>query len=72
MQAIEVRRDVQDRYNAEIQEAVTGKVWLANCNNYYRRPSGEVVTQLPCGAREFAVGQPHSIWPTISFASQPR
>ena len=34
-------------YNAEIQQAMEGTVWLANCNNYYRHPNGKVVTQFP-------------------------
>ncbi|MBV8928410.1 MAG: NAD(P)/FAD-dependent oxidoreductase [Mycobacteriaceae bacterium] len=51
---VEVTRTAQDRYNAEIQAAMTGKVWLANCNSYYRHPSGKVVTQLPYSGKTFA------------------
>jgi cyclohexanone monooxygenase len=51
--AIEVKRDVQDAYNAELQAAMQGKVWLA-CDNYFRHPSGKVVTQLPFSGKEFA------------------
>jgi cation diffusion facilitator CzcD-associated flavoprotein CzcO len=51
---IEVTRDAQDRYNAEIQAAMAGSVWLANCNNYYRHASGKVVTQLPYSGKTFA------------------
>jgi cation diffusion facilitator CzcD-associated flavoprotein CzcO len=54
VRAIEVKRDVQDAYNAEIQLAMEGTVWLANCNNYYRHPSGRVVTQLPYSGLTFA------------------
>lgn len=52
--SVEVRRDVHDRYNAEIQSAMDGTVWLANCNNYYRHPNGKVVTQFPYSGRIFA------------------
>jgi cyclohexanone monooxygenase len=52
--AIEVTRDAQDRYNTEVQAAMAGKVWLANCNNYYRHPSGKIVTQLPFSGKTFA------------------
>jgi cyclohexanone monooxygenase len=52
--AVEVRRDVHDCYNAEIQEAMDGTVWLANCNNYYRHPNGKVVTQFPYSGMAFA------------------
>ena len=51
---IEVRRDAQRRYNAEIQAAVRDTVWQANCNNYYRHPSGKIVTQLPFSGLTFA------------------
>jgi cyclohexanone monooxygenase len=51
---VEVTREAQDRYNAEIQAAMDGKVWLANCNNYYRHPNGKVVTQLPYSGKTFA------------------
>jgi cyclohexanone monooxygenase len=51
---VEVRREVHDRYNAEIQSAMAGTVWLANCNNYYRHPNGKVVTQFPYSGRVFA------------------
>ncbi|SPM29124.1 flavin-containing monooxygenase [Mycobacterium terramassiliense] len=49
---IEVTADAQRRYNDEIQAAMAGKVWLA-CNNYFRHPSGKVVTQLPYSGRRF-------------------
>jgi cyclohexanone monooxygenase len=51
---VEVRREVHDRYNAEIQSAMAGTVWLANCNNYYRHANGKVVTQFPYSGRAFA------------------
>jgi cyclohexanone monooxygenase len=51
---IDVKRAAQDRYNAEVQAAMQGKVWLANCNNYYRHPGGRVVTQLPFSGKTFA------------------
>jgi cation diffusion facilitator CzcD-associated flavoprotein CzcO len=50
--AIEVTPDAQRRYNDEIQAAMEGKVWLA-CTNYFRHPSGKVVTQLPYSGRVF-------------------
>jgi cation diffusion facilitator CzcD-associated flavoprotein CzcO len=45
---IDVRQDVMDRYNDEIQQLIAGvTVWQAGCNGYYRAPSGRVVTQWP-------------------------
>lgn len=49
---VEVTADAQRRYNDEIQAAMVGKVWLA-CTNYFRHPSGKVVTQLPFSGRTF-------------------
>ncbi|OBK82167.1 NAD(P)/FAD-dependent oxidoreductase [Mycobacterium sp. 1165178.9] len=49
---VEVTAEAQRRYNDEIQAAMAGKVWLA-CTNYFRHPSGKVVTQLPYSGRTF-------------------
>lgn len=49
---VEVTADAQRRYNDELQAAMVGKVWLA-CDNYFRHPSGKVVTQLPYSGRTF-------------------
>jgi cation diffusion facilitator CzcD-associated flavoprotein CzcO len=54
VRTIEVKREAQEAYNDEIQAAMVGKVWLANCNNYFRHPSGKVVTQLPFSGKTFA------------------
>jgi len=54
LDAVEVRRDVHDAFNAEIQEAMVGTVWMANCNNYFRHPNGKVVTQFPYSGLTFA------------------
>ncbi len=51
--AVDVKRDIHDAYNAEIQRAMDGTVWLANCNNYYRHPNGKVVTQFPYSGTRF-------------------
>ncbi len=49
---VEVTADAQRRYNDELQAAMVGKVWLA-CTNYFRHPSGKVVTQLPYSGKAF-------------------
>ncbi|MBO0865550.1 MAG: NAD(P)/FAD-dependent oxidoreductase [Mycobacterium sp.] len=49
---VEVKPAAQERYNAEIQAAMSGKVWLA-CDNYFRHPSGKVITQLPYSGKTF-------------------
>ena len=51
---IDVRPEVMERYNEEVQEAIAGiEVWQADCNGYYRTPSGRVVTQWPYSMSEF-------------------
>ena len=51
---IEVRPQPMQRYNEEIQRAIERvAVWQANCNGYYRSPSGRVVTQWPHSMSEF-------------------
>jgi len=54
VRAAAVKREVHDTYNVEIQRAMEGTVWLANCNNYYRHPNGKVVTQFPYSGTTFA------------------
>ncbi|MEE3332295.1 MAG: NAD(P)/FAD-dependent oxidoreductase [Myxococcota bacterium] len=47
---IDVRRDVMDEYNAELQEELERvEVWHSGANDYYRAPSGKIVTQWPLG-----------------------
>jgi cyclohexanone monooxygenase len=51
--AVDVRREIHDAYNSEIQRAMADTVWLANCNNYYTHPNGKVVTQFPYSGTTF-------------------
>ncbi len=53
LQAVDIKRPIHDAYNAEIQDAMTGTVWLANCTNYFRHPNGKVVTQFPYQGHTF-------------------
>jgi hypothetical protein len=51
---LDVRPEVMQSYNEEVQEAIAGvKVWQAGCSGYYRTPSGRVVTQWPYSMTEF-------------------
>jgi cation diffusion facilitator CzcD-associated flavoprotein CzcO len=54
VRSIDVKPEIHDDYNAEIQRAMQGTVWLANCNNYYRHSNGKVVTQFPYSGARFA------------------
>src|SRR5262249_43618329 len=51
---IDVRPEVMARYNEAIQRDIASvAVWQADCNGYYRSPSGRVVTQWPHNMAEF-------------------
>ena len=52
--AVEVKRGPHDEFNAEIQAALDTTVWAANCSNYFRHPSGKMVTQYPYSGSMFA------------------
>jgi cyclohexanone monooxygenase len=53
LRSVEIKQQVHDAYNAEIQDALAGTVWVANCNNYFRHPNGKVVTQFPYNGQTF-------------------
>jgi cation diffusion facilitator CzcD-associated flavoprotein CzcO len=45
---IDVRRDAMDDYNAALQRDIAAVgPWQGSCSNYYRAPSGRIVTQWP-------------------------
>jgi cyclohexanone monooxygenase len=44
---VDVRARAMNRYNRRIQSAMKDSVWTAGCTNYFKAPSGKVVTQLP-------------------------
>ncbi|TFG91939.1 MAG: NAD(P)/FAD-dependent oxidoreductase [Myxococcales bacterium] len=51
---IDVRPEPMERYNDEVQQAISKvRVWQESCNGYYRSPSGRVVTQWPFSMSEF-------------------
>jgi cation diffusion facilitator CzcD-associated flavoprotein CzcO len=51
---IDVRPEPMERFNEEVQQAIAGiSVWQADCNGYYRTPSGRIVTQWPYSMTEF-------------------
>ncbi|MCH2172040.1 NAD(P)/FAD-dependent oxidoreductase [Myxococcota bacterium] len=51
---IDVKPEPMESFNAEIQRDINGvTVWQAGCNDYYRSPSGRVVTQWPHSMGEY-------------------
>jgi cation diffusion facilitator CzcD-associated flavoprotein CzcO len=50
---VDVKRDVMDEYNEELQRTLDGvEVWQAGCNGYYR-VGGRIVTQWPGSMSEY-------------------
>lgn len=47
LKAIEVREDVQDRYNQKIQEEMHDTVWEEECGSWYKTASGKVTNNWP-------------------------
>jgi cation diffusion facilitator CzcD-associated flavoprotein CzcO len=45
--AVDVKREVKDTYNRELQAALSGTVWDTGCESYFKAASGQIVTQLP-------------------------
>jgi cation diffusion facilitator CzcD-associated flavoprotein CzcO len=53
---VDVRRDVMDRYNEELQAALDRvEVWKGGCSHYYLSDSGRMVTQYPWSMNQFRV-----------------
>jgi cyclohexanone monooxygenase len=50
---VAVRPETMTEFIARIDEWMQGTVWLTRCSNYFRAPSGRVVTQWPRSARAF-------------------
>jgi cation diffusion facilitator CzcD-associated flavoprotein CzcO len=44
---IEVRREVQERFNDEVQENMVGTVWESGCSSWYKDEHGRNVTLWP-------------------------
>jgi hypothetical protein len=50
---LEVRRDVQERYNAEIQRRLARSVWATGCSSWYQTHAGKNTTLWPGFTFEF-------------------
>ncbi len=45
--AMEVRPDVQEEYNRDLQARLHGTVWESGCNSWYKHASGRITTLWP-------------------------
>jgi cation diffusion facilitator CzcD-associated flavoprotein CzcO len=54
VRAYDVRRDIQDQYNAKLQQRLHGTVWESGCQSFYRTPDGKNTTIWPGYTFEFS------------------
>ena len=52
---VDVRQDVQDRYNAGIQGRMKHMVWSSGCNSWYLSDDGSNHSLYPGFAAEYAI-----------------
>jgi cation diffusion facilitator CzcD-associated flavoprotein CzcO len=45
--SVEVKKDVQDAFNADIRERMKGTVWMSGCKSWYLNPDGTNSTIWP-------------------------
>jgi cation diffusion facilitator CzcD-associated flavoprotein CzcO len=50
---VEVRAEVAERYDHEIQERLSKSVWTSGCASWYQTPGGRVTTNWPGQVREY-------------------
>jgi cation diffusion facilitator CzcD-associated flavoprotein CzcO len=50
---LEVRRDVADRYDAEMQDRLSRSVWASGCSSWYQTPGGRITTNWPGQVEEY-------------------
>ena len=50
---VEVRREVSDRYDHEMQERLSESVWTSGCASWYQTPGGRVTTNWPGQVKEY-------------------
>jgi cation diffusion facilitator CzcD-associated flavoprotein CzcO len=53
IKSIEVRKDIQDTFNAEIQKKLEGTIWLSGCKSWYLSADGKNHTVWPGFTLEF-------------------
>ena len=50
---VEVRPEVAERYDHEMQERLSQSVWTSGCASWYQTPGGRVTTNWPGQVREY-------------------
>ena len=50
---MDVRADVQARFNDELQRVLSTTAWSSGCQSYFRHAAGRIVTQWPKPSRVY-------------------
>jgi len=53
LKSIEVRKNVQDKFNEEIQQKLVGTIWMSGCKSWYLNENGKNYTVWPGFTLEF-------------------
>jgi cation diffusion facilitator CzcD-associated flavoprotein CzcO len=53
LNAVEVRPEVADRFDRELQERLSRSVWAAGCTSWYQTPSGRITANWPGRVSEY-------------------
>jgi hypothetical protein len=53
LRAVEVRREAQEAFNAELQQRMQGTVWMSGCASWYLDGNGRNTTLWPGFTFEF-------------------
>lgn len=51
--SIDVRQDVEDRYNEQIQKRLDGTVWSTSCDSWYKNDAGRIVNNWAYGTLKY-------------------
>ena len=55
LRSVDVKREVQRRFNEEIQGELENTVWNRNCNSWYKHESGKITNNWPGFAGAYAL-----------------
>lgn len=50
---LDVRREVSERYDAEMQDRLSRSVWSGGCSSWYRTAGGRITTNWPGQVQEY-------------------
>lgn len=69
-QSVNVRKDVMDRYNIQVQEQLKNSVWDADCGNWYKTDSGKITNNWPSWTVAYWRMMRHADFDDFEFAKK--